>query len=42
MGRHQLSFVALSPLHDLDISQERNQVFLALLHSLTLVLGDRA
>lgn len=34
-GRCLLSFVALSPLHDLDISQERNQVFLALPHSLS-------
>lgn len=42
MGRHQLSFVALLPLHDLDISQERNWVFLALPHSLTLVHSDRA
>lgn len=42
MGRHLLSFVALLPLHDLDISQERNQVFLALPHSLALFLGDRA
>lgn len=32
-GRHLVSYMALSPLHDLDISQERNQVFLALPHS---------
>lgn len=36
MGRGLLSFVALSPLHDLDISQERNRIFLALPHSLSL------
>lgn len=39
-GRPLLSFVALSPLHDLDISQERNQVFLALPHSLWFLVTE--